>query len=63
MPKDDRDPHHQQMANIQVAAGWVVLGLIAFTVIIRPDVQMVATLAGALGAYLGLRLVNRNSKK
>jgi len=59
MPTD----HDDQMHRIQVAAGWVVLGLIAFTVVLRPDVQMVATLLGGLGAYLGLRLVNRNGKR
>ena len=59
MTKRDDD---RRMANVQVAAGWVTLGLIVFVVLFRPEVQMVATLLGALGAYLGLRLVNRNGK-
>jgi len=59
----DDDPHSDMRA-VQVAAGYVVLGLVVFTVIFRPEaVQMTATLLGGLGAYIGLRFVNRNGKK
>ena len=62
--KPESDDAHHQMATVQVAAGWVVLGLIVFSVVIRPEsVQMVATLLGGLTAWIGLRIVNRNGKK
>lgn len=44
---------------LRVYAGYVVLGLVVFSVVVRPDQGMVTTLLGALSAWLGLYWLER----
>lgn len=55
--------HDEDMHQLQRAAGWVLLVLIVFVVIARPDTGMVATLIGGLATYLGLRYVGQRRMK
>lgn len=55
-----KEPDDPLLRHLRVASGYVVLGLIVFSVVVRADVSMVATLAGALAVYLGLRRLRGN---